>query len=225
MNFMRWFYKILSIVLLVYAVVAGLTIKIPFDLPVIHESIRNLFYHVSMWFTMIIIFLISFVYSLRYLKSFNLEYDRIAVTAAQVGLVFGMLGIFTGMLWANETWGAPWVRDPKLNGAAMSLLVYFAYLILRSSMTDEEKKARISAVYNIFAFILMIIFLGILPRLWGDSLHPGQGGGPMTVAKLDSTLRIIFYPSIIGWILLAVWILELKIRVKRLNEILNSGEI
>jgi heme exporter protein C len=220
---MRWTYKILSLVLLTYAIVAGLLVKLPYELPIIYESIRNLFYHVSMWFTMFFIFLISFVYSLRYLKGFKSEHDRVASQAAQVGLVFGMLGIFTGMLWANATWGAPWVRDPKLNGAAMSILVYFAYLVLRSSMGDEEKRARISAVYNIFAFVLMVIFIGILPRFGGDSLHPGQAGSPLTVAELDPTLRKVFYPAILGWILLAGWILELKVRMKRLEDNFEGG--
>lgn len=220
---MRWTYKILSLILLTYAIVAGLLVKLPYELPIIYESIRNLFYHVSMWFTMFFIFLISFVYSLRYLKGFKPEHDRVASQAAKVGLVFGMLGIFTGMLWANATWGAPWVRDPKLNGAAMSILVYFAYLILRSSMGDEEKRARISAVYNIFAFVLMVIFIGILPRFGGDSLHPGQAGSPLTVAELDPTLRKVFYPAILGWILLAGWILEVKVRMKRLEDNFEGG--
>ncbi len=218
----RFTYKILSVILLTYALVAGLTLKLPYELPIIYESIRNLFFHVGMWFTMIFVLLISFIYSLLYLKNFKPANDQVASEAAQVGLVFGMLGIFTGMLWANETWGAPWVRDPKLNGAAMSLLVYFAYLILRSSLGDEEKRARISAVYNIFAFVLMVIFIGILPRLGGDSLHPGQAGSPLTVAELDSTLRKVFYPAIVGWILLATWILEIKVRIRRLKDDLNT---
>jgi heme exporter protein C len=220
---MRWTYKILSIVLLTYALIAGLTIKIPFELPIIYESIRNLFYHVGMWFTMIFIFLVSFIYSLRYLKAFNREHDRVAAEAAHVGLVFGMLGIFTGMFWANATWGAPWTRDPKLNGAAMSILVYFAYMILRSSMTDGEKRARISAVYNIFAFVLMILFIGILPRLAGESLHPGQASSPMTVTKLDPSMRLIFYPAIAGWILLSAWLLEIRVRFRRLKDNLPGG--
>lgn len=218
---LRWIYKIMSVALLGYVVIAGLTIKLPFELPVIYESIRNLFFHVSMWFTMIFIFLISFVYSLKYLKGFKPGDDHVAMEAAHVGLVFGILGILTGMFWANATWGAPWVRDPKLNGAAMSILVYFAYIILRASISDGEKKARISAVYNIFAFVLMLIFIGILPRLAGESIHPGQSGSPLTVAKLDASLRLIFYPAIVGWILLAVWILELRVRLRRLNNLID----
>lgn len=216
-------YKLLSIILLFYAIAGGLTLKLPYELPIIQESIRNLFYHVGMWFTMLFVFMISFIFSLRYLKSFNPDHDRIASAAAQTGLVFGMLGIFTGMLWANATWGAPWVRDPKLNGAAMSILVYFAYMVLRSSLKDEEKKARISAVYNIFAFVLAILFIGILPRLAGESLHPGQAGSPLTVAELDPTLRRVFYPAVVGWILLAVWLLEIKVRYGRLNEKIEGG--
>lgn len=211
-------YKTLSVVLLAYAIVAGLTIKLPYQLPIIYESIRNVFYHVGMWFTMMITLSVSVFYSLRYLKGFNLRYDRVAVEAANVGIVFGMLGILTGMMWANATWGAPWVRDPKLNGAAMSLLVYFAYMILRSSISDEEKRARISAVYNIFAFVLMILFINILPRLAGESLHPGQQDQSLVVSNLDPKLRTVFYPAMLGWTLLAIWILEIRIRLRKLND-------
>jgi len=211
-------YKTLCVLLLIYAVVAGLTINLPYQLPIIYESIRNVFYHVGMWFTMMVTMSVSVFYSLRYLKGFSLRYDRIAVEAATVGIVFGMLGIFTGMMWANATWGAPWVRDPKLNGAAMGLLVYFAYMILRSSVGDEEKRARISAVYNIFAFVLMILFIHILPQLAGESLHPDQPGQPMVVADLDPVLRTVFYPAILGWILLAVWILEIRVRLREISD-------
>ncbi len=209
-------YKLLAIVLLTYAVVAGLLIKTP-ELPVIYESIRNLFYHVGMWFTMIFLFMVSFVNSIRYLRKFETRFDMIAEQAAHVGLVFGLLGILTGMLWANATWGAPWAKDPKLNGAALSILVYLAYMVLRSSVADVEKRGRIAAVYNIFAFVLMVIFIGILPRLSDNSIHPGQGGSPMTLAELDNRLRMVFYPALLGWILLGVWIVELRVRIKHLQ--------
>jgi heme exporter protein C len=131
--------------------------------------------------------------------------------------------LLTGSLWARNTWGAWWVNDAKLNGAAASMLVYFAYLILRSSIEDEQKRARISAVYSIFSFTLMLVFIMILPRLT-DSLHPGNGGNPgFSKYDLDSNMRTVFYPAIIGWTLLGAWITELETRI-RVRELQQSED-
>ena len=147
-----------------------------------------------------------------------MRHDIVASQAVNVGLLFGMLGIITGMLWANYTWGAPWVNDPQLNGAAVSILAYFAYTVLRHSMDEDHKRAKVAAVYNIFAFVLLIIFVGILPKMSQGSLHPGAGGSPSTVATLDGTMRIVFYPAIVGWILIGIWILNIRVRYVRLKQ-------
>ena len=143
-------WKILGIIFVLYAIIKGLLMDVP-ALPILHETIRNLYFHVTMWFGMMIILLVSLIYSIKYLSSNNHYHDIIAMEAANAGILLGALGILTGMLWANFTWGAPWVNDPKLNGAAITLLIYLAYLVLRNSIDEEQKRAKISAVYNIFA--------------------------------------------------------------------------
>lgn len=209
-----YWWKILAIVLLVYTIIAGFLIEIP-ELPILHQTIRNLFFHVCMWFSMIIILFVSFIYSIKYLAGFNIKNDIISSEAAHTAMLFGVLGIITGMIWAKFTWGDWWTRDPKLNGAAVSMLIYLAYFVLRSSIEDLDKRAKVSAVYNIFAFVLMIVFIGILPNMAEDSLHPGRKGS--TVIELDSTMRLVFYPAILGWTLLGAWILNLKIRIKKIK--------
>ena len=179
----KYWWKLLSLILLLYAVTYGFFVYTP-DLPVVHESIRNLFYHVGMWFGMFTMLAVSFVYSLKYLKGFDEKNDRVAIEAVNVGLMFGFLGIFTGMIWANFTWGAPWVKDPKLNGAAVGLVIYLAYIILRSSVEDRHKRAKVSAVYNIFAFVLWIIFVLVLPKIATNSMHPGAAGKETTVLPM-----------------------------------------
>lgn len=181
---------------------------------------------------MIFIMLISLIFSIRYLRnsggagdSFGdsqggigaLRFDLAAENAAQVGLLFSFIGLATGSLWARFTWGAWWVADPRLNGAAMAVLIYLAYFVLKSSVTDREKSARLGAVYNIFAFVMMLVFVMVLPRMT-DSLHPGVGGNPaFSQYDLDDTMRMIFYPAIIGWIGMAVWIFQVKYRLAKLN--------
>ncbi|MBN4066093.1 cytochrome c biogenesis protein CcsA, partial [Candidatus Amoebophilus asiaticus] len=130
---------------------------------------------------------------------------------------FGILGLITGMQWAQFTWGDWWSGDPKQNGAAIGLLVYLSYFVLRNSLQEEQQRAKISAVYNIFAFATLIPLLFILPRLT-DSLHPGSGGNPgFNIYDLAGGMRMVFYPAIIGWTLLGVWLMELRIRIRMIQ--------
>jgi heme exporter protein C len=173
-----------------------------------------------MWFGMMILLLISLVYAIKYLKSGDLIDDVYSHAYASMGIVFGTLGIITGAVWANYQWGSPWVGDPKQNGAAIALLIYFAYFVLRGSLLDMEKRARLSAVYNIFSFFMLFPTLWILPRLT-ESLHPGgQGseGNPGVNGKdMTASMRFVFYPAVIGWTLLGVWISTIRIRIQLLQ--------
>ncbi len=218
----QYWWKVVCVLLLGYTVIAGFLLPVP-ALDIINETIRNLYFHVPMWFTMIILFLVSAIYAVRYLRTGDLRYDVFSAEFTKVGIFFSILGMLTGMEWANYTWGEPWSNDPKQLGTAISMLTYFAYMVLRGGMKDEEKRAKISAVYNVFAFALMIPLLWILPRMV-DSLHPGNGGNPgFNTYDLDSNMRKVFYPAVFGWILLGVWISTLRVRValyhfKRENE-------
>ncbi|MCB9046833.1 MAG: cytochrome c biogenesis protein CcsA [Chitinophagales bacterium] len=221
----RSWWKVACVILLAYAIIGGLLLPVP-RRHILNETIRNLYYHVPMWFSMILLFAGGFGYSIKYLRSGNLVHDINAAVLTKVGIVFSILGMVTGMEWAKYTWGEPWSNDPKQLGTAICMLIYFAYLILRGGMNDEEKRAKISAVYNIFAFALMIPLIWVLPRMV-DSLHPGNGGNPgFNAYDLDSQMRAVFYPAVIGWFLLGLWISTLAIRVellrfKRENDFLN----
>lgn len=209
-------WKIIAVVFVLYTIVAGFLFKVPAQ-PVLHETIRNLYFHVPMWFGMMTILFVSLWHSIKYLSGSNIQNDIVATQAAQTGMFMGFLGIITGSIWARYTWGAWWVADTKLNGAAITLLIYMAYFVLRGSLDEEQKRARIAAVYNIFAYVMLVVFLMILPRM-NDSLHPGNGGNPgFNKYDLDSTMRMVFYPAVIGWILIGVWILTLKVRLEKLK--------
>jgi heme exporter protein C len=215
-------WKMLAIFLAAFAIIGGFLIKVP-ALPILHETIRNLYFHVTMWFSMIILLLFSLIASIKTLSGKQPHQDIVAAELAKVGTFMGILGVLTGSLWARFTWGDWWVSDAKLNGAAITLLFYFAYLILRASIEDPEKKARIAAVYNIFAYVMLIVFLMVLPRMT-DSLHPGNGGNPgFGGYDLDNTMKIVFYPAILGWTLLGAWLANLGIRYQKLkNEMEQS---
>jgi heme exporter protein C len=167
-----------------------------------------------MWFGMILILATSAYHSIRYLREPSIVHDLKAESTARVGVWFGILGMVTGMVWAQYTWGAWWSGDPKQNSSAIALLIYMAYIVLRGSFNEEQQRARIAAVYNVFAFACLIPLLFILPRMT-DSLHPGNGGNPGFGAyDLDGRMRIVFYPAVLGWTLLGFWIASLRTRIE-----------
>ncbi|MDQ0105878.1 heme exporter protein C [Chitinophaga terrae (ex Kim and Jung 2007)] len=162
-------------------------------------------------------FTISLVYSLLFLGKYDLKKDVMASSAASVGAFFGVLGFATGSLWATYTWGGTLTDDPKQMCTAIAILIYLAYLVLRMSIQDMDKRARISAVFNIFAYALLIPLTYIIPRMV-DSLHPGSATTPGFASKdTDGTMKLVLYPAFIGWTLLGVWIFTLVVRYRKLQ--------
>ena len=207
-------WKLLSFILLVFTIIAGFLMDVP-RLPILNETIRNLYFHVCMWFGMMILFIISFVYSIKYLNSTNYKYDIFAKNFAVSGTIFGILGYVTGVLWVSVTWVTDQhqsmgtvLKEPKLIGAAIAILIYGAYFVLRGSFTDMDKRARVR--------------IWIIPRMVG-SLHPGapgsdSGNPALDRNDMDAGMRAVFYPAVIGWTLLGVWITTLKIRIELLKD-------
>ena len=227
----RNWWKILTVVVLLYTIIAGFMMDVPRK-QILHETIRNQYFHVCMWFAMLALMSVSLYYSLKQLRTNSIKDDVYAAESANVAILFGVLGLITGSIWAKFTWSewpllSPkgwWVNDVKLNGAAICMLIYFAYLVLRNSIDEEQKRARVSAVYNIFAFVLMIVFLLVVPRLT-DSLHPGNGGNPgFSKYDLDNNMRLVFYPAVIGFIALGIWIMNVRIRLK-VMQLIKSGTL
>ena len=220
-------WKVLCAFLMVYTVVGGFFGKAP-SLPILETSIRNLYFHVPLWFAMLLLMGASAWYAIKALREggnpqkdlAKLEgFDLLSNAQAQVGFYFGIVGLITGMIWAKYTWGDWWSADPKQNGTAVCLLLYAAYFILRSSISDRDSRLKVSAVFNIFCFSMVIPLLYILPRL-RDSLHPGNGGNPgFNAYDLDSNLRMVFYPAVLGYILLAFWIASIQYRIEQKRQL------
>jgi heme exporter protein C len=169
---------------------------------------------------------VSAYHSARLLQTGDLGYDVRAREAARVGIVFGILGIVTGMVWARFTWyvgtGKWWNFDPKQSMAAVLLLIYGAYFVLRDSIETPEKRARIAAVYNLFACVTMPFLLYILPRQMA-SLHPGAEGNPAFSEITAPIMRVVFYPACAAFIGLFWVIYTQRTRVHLLRARLEAA--
>ncbi|MEM6262951.1 MAG: cytochrome c biogenesis protein CcsA [Bacteroidota bacterium] len=226
-------YKIVAIGLIGYALIYGLTASIP-ELPTLEQSSRNVFYHVPMWFTTVVLMCVSVVQSIKYLRqvdpdlekktSHPLMMDIRAREAAGLGVMFCILGLITGIIWSRVSWGAAipsndvsawWVWDPSQTCALIALLIYLGYFLLRSSFNEEEQRAKIAAVYNIFAFAALIPLFFIIPRML-PGLHPtadGESTGLFDKADLTNIYRLVLWPSALGFILLGVWMYQMRSRL------------
>ncbi len=205
-------------------ILGGFLLDIP-RINILEHTARNLYFHVPMWFTMMAAFFVSAYHSVRYLQSRDPVRDIRALQAARVGAVFGLLGLATGIVWARFTWYVGtdiwWNFDPKQTMAAVQLLIYGAYFTLRSALEDPEKRARVAAVYNLFAAVTVPFLLYVLPRQM-DSLHPGAEGNPAFSEITHPVMRLVFYPAVIGFIGL-FWVLytqrvRLALVARRIDE-------
>lgn len=213
-------WKITTVILLIIPFTGGFLIKVP-RIGNLYETSRNLFFHVPMWFGMMGLLAVSLIYAIIYLWKPSAKNDIYSAEYAKTGTMFGVLGLVTGAIWARYTWGEFWSNDPKQLLAVVALLIYAAYFILRNSIPDIDKRAKISAVYNVFACAMLIPTLWIIPRMV-ESLHPGgqgvEGNPGLNSNDRDPIMGKIFLPAILGWTLLGIWITTLKIRLALIKE-------
>lgn len=216
----KYWWKILAALGVLFTIVYGLAMEIP-EREILHQTMRNLFYHVPLWFAMTFALLISFIYSIKYLKSQNNEkFDNMAREAVNVALLFGILGFATGTVWGKYAWGnisAFMTSEPRILATLVAMLVYVAYVILRGSINEQQKRGKVAAVYNIFAFVMFIVFIYIIPRMVA-SMHPGANGNPaFNIYDTSGGLRPVFYTACVSWILVSLWILDIRRRMRNLE--------
>ena len=184
---------------------------------ILKETIRNTYFHVPLWMAMYGLLLAATFFNIKYLRR-GIEIDEEkAYHLTLVSLLYGFLGIATGMIWAEYAWGKFWSWDIKQTMALLAMLMFVAYVFIRFSIEDEIARRRFSSVYGIFAFVMVFPLIYIIPRM-APSLHPGSGGNPAFGGEdMDNTMRAVFYPAILGYILLGVWIAQLSFRIRTLK--------
>jgi len=187
---------------------------------VLDGSFRIFYFHLPIAFTSYLAFFIVFIASIFQLKQSSRKWDIVALSAAEVGVVFALLVLVTGSIWAKATWGWYWIWEPRLTTSLVLLLVYLAYLMLRQAVEEPEKRARLAAVFGIIGFVSVpLSFFSV--RLW-RSAHPlmfggsayGSTGGGLEGSSLQLTLLV----NLIAFILLFAAMLVYRIRNEEMKE-------
>jgi heme exporter protein C len=184
--------------------------------PVLQETTRVLYFHIpSAWITVVALGW-SMINSLLYLFRRDLRHDDHAASAAELGLVFCIVATVTGSIWAKSMWGSWWNWDPRETSIFFVLLIYGAYLALRGSIEGEEKRARLSAVYSILAFVAVPPLMFVVPRIY-QSLHPDPIINTSGKIDMDPLIKWCFFSMLIGFTFLFSWLQSLRVRVFRLE--------
>jgi heme exporter protein C len=191
-------------------------------IPQLGEKIKIMNFHVPVAWLCVVAYIVSMIFSIKYLKSRNMDHDLVAYSSAAIGTIFTILATVTGMIWAKFNWGSYWNWDPREVSIFVLLLIYAAYFTLRSSIENEETKAKLSSVYSILATFTVPFFIFILPRIT-SGLHPGAANegnsGPVMSSNqnmLDSYMLYGFGISLLVTTIIYFWLLNVTVRQKRL---------
>lgn len=158
---------------------------------VMREVQKIFYFHVGTAWNGFFAFFVVFVASIMYLLTKDRKWDTIAGVSAEIGVLFTTLVLITGSIWGSSSWGTWWKWTPRLTSSLVLWFIYLAYVLIRLSITEPQKKATLSAVFGIIGFLdVPIVYFSI--KWWGSRLHPGyvtQGGlHPMMVHALIASV-------------------------------------
>jgi heme exporter protein C len=182
--------------------------------PVLEETTRVLYLHIPCAWITVVALAWSTLHSGIYLKTRRLEHDDTAAGAAELGLVFCIGATVSGALWAKTMWGSYWNWDPRETSIFFLLLVYGAYLALRSAVDEEHKRARLSAVYSLVASVSVPFLIFIVPRLY-STLHPDPILNERGKVDMDPRITLCFVMMLVGFTFLFYWLLSVRVRLAR----------
>jgi len=160
-------------------------------------------------------FLLVFIYSLLYLRTHNLRWDRLAAAAAEVGLIFCTLVLITGPIWAKPVWGIWWTWDARLTLTLVLWLIYVAYVMLRHYVTEPTRRAAVSAVVGIIGFVdVPLVYFAIR---WWRTQHPQPVIAGGEDSGLDPAMSATLYVCAIVFLLLFIYLMNRRATVERLQ--------
>jgi len=181
---------------------------------------RVFYFHVAAGWVGMLAFLVAAGVGIFYLRTGNQKWDITGLAAVEIGMVFALINIITGAIWARPIWNTWWTWDPRLTTATIMELIYAAYLMLRQGIEDPDRRARFGAVYAIVGFISVPLtffsarlFRTIHPVVIGTNQPGAEGAFDMTSLMLQT-----FLFSLLTFSIIFIDLLWHRIRLGRLAE-------
>ena len=185
---------------------------------------KIMYLHVPSVITTYLAFFVVFVCSIAYLWKRDLKFDRTAKSSAEIGLVFCVLVLITGMVWGKPTWGTYWVWDARLTTTLLLFLIFVGYFVLRMSVPDRDKEARLASVLGVIGVLdIPIIHKSVE---WWRTLHQ-----PSTLFKVEagaakpSMPPELLYPLFACMVAMAIfygYLLLMRYRIEYANDTIQE---
>ena len=185
------------------------------DEKTMHVLYRIFYFHAAAAWAGMTAFFVCFVANLLYVWRRDEKYDAVAISSAEVGLAFITVVLITGPIWAKPAWGIYWTWDARLTSTFVLWLLYISYLLLRTLIEESDRRALLSALFGIFAFIDVPIVFGAIR--WWRTQHPAPVimGGPGS--GLDPTMRKVFFFSVLAMHVLMAFLIAERYRLEKLR--------
>lgn len=199
---------------------------------VLQGHVQRIFYiHVPAFFGAFLAFAATVVGGIMYLRTRHAKWDRLALAGVEIGLALSFINVVTGSIWARPIWNTWWTWDPRLTSAAIMVLTYAAYMMLRQGIENIEQRQRFASVYGILAFLTVIITL-VITRLRPDTIHPVVIGSaptnPQGMFDVAATggVRAALYVNMLVWgVLLPVTLMWYRVRLEAFAERVHALKI
>lgn len=197
--------KILDIASIIVLAIATYLALVFAPTEVVMGDVQRVFYfHIGTAWTALLGFILAALFSVIYLITKDLKWDRYQVATIEVSLVFFLITIILGSIWARPIWNTWWTWDPRLTTAAITELIYIAYFMLRQGIDDPDRRARFGAVYALIGglsapitFFAIRLFRTIHPVVIGGTNPEADGSFNMTADMLVAFFFALFAFTII----------------------------
>jgi heme exporter protein C len=192
---------------------------------ILGNTSRILYFHVPAAWVSVLAFLVSGVYSLLHLAwRRDRMLDEKAANSAAIGILFTVLAIISGSVWARMAWGSFWNWDPRQTSIIILLLLYIAFFSLRGSLTNPVTRGNVTASYLLIAMITVPFFTFIVPRLY-PSLHPDPVVNPEGKINLENKMRITLLVASVSFTVLYGYLLLLRNRVTEIQRLKEERDL
>ena len=213
--------RMLDVISIILLMVATLMVFLYAPMERVMGMVQKIFYyHVATAWVGMLSFIVAAVTGGIYLKTGNRKWDILSYASVEIGIIFALIAIATGSIWARPIWNTWWTWDPRLTTATIMLLIYAAYLLLRAGIDDPGRRARFGAVYAIIGFLSVPmtffsarLFRTIHPVVIGTNQPGAEGAFDMT-----SDMRMVFFFSLFVFTMIFADLLWHRIRLGRLQD-------